>query len=226
MYEVNGVTGHGDMPSIAGTEAGPAIVIAGAACVWDDVRAALALFGGFDFKNHDQPPCPCTVVAVNDIGVYFAPQVDHLVSHHEDELEPWRTRRRLRTRQCSVKQPTPVTHTHVGYTGKRDGHQLADVRWRFVGAAAGGTSALLAVGVALALGHDKVILCGVPMDGGPHFFGPPWTTGQIFGKLTLEYDWCRARDEWLGGRVRSMSGRTAEWLGKPDRRWIDDSLNL
>ena len=52
MYEVNGVTGHGDMPSIAGTEAGPAIVIAGAACVWDDVRAALALFGGFDFKNH------------------------------------------------------------------------------------------------------------------------------------------------------------------------------
>lgn len=82
-----------------------------------------------------------------------------------------------------------------------------------------GTSALFGVQVALEhLRATKVVLVGCPIDGTAHYHGPE--TINDGGRL----DWYR--EGWakvpphVRSRVRSMSGWSADFLGKPDRDWL------
>lgn len=76
-----------------------------------------------------------------------------------------------------------------------------------------GSSALLGVQAALGLGYDRVVLCGCPLT----------------GKNDKNGDYENFRKGWtprlgeLAGRVRSMSGWTAEVLGRPTKEWIHDA---
>lgn len=74
-----------------------------------------------------------------------------------------------------------------------------------------GSSALLGVQAALTvLGYRRIILCGVPLTG-KNFAGGDY---ENFRK-----GW-EPRLKELGGRVRSMSGWTADFLGRPDAGWL------
>lgn len=80
-----------------------------------------------------------------------------------------------------------------------------------------GTSGLFAVQVALSLGAKKIILCGIPIDDGPHF-----NTERGLSRGTQDVipmhrkPWIDAAAELRNSGVRSMSGWTRGLLGGPD----------
>jgi len=79
----------------------------------------------------------------------------------------------------------------------------------------GGSSGLLATKVALELGCDRIVLCGVPMESTPHFHIPlPLKGAGRYRRAWVE------RVGQLTGKVRSMSGWTAQFLGEPDEVWL------
>ena len=73
-----------------------------------------------------------------------------------------------------------------------------------------GSSGLFAIKVAMQLGYEKIVLCGVPMTDEKHFVrGEAWTAVAAFKKA-----WLAHKDE-IAPFVSSFSGWTAEMFGRP-----------
>lgn len=75
-----------------------------------------------------------------------------------------------------------------------------------------GSSALLAVYAAQGLGFNKIILCGCPLEG---------KNPKGISYLQFRNGWQKSKN-LEKDKVRSMSGWTAEFLGKPTKQWIEN----
>lgn len=146
-------------------------------------------------------------IAVNDAGADLrAPRdLHHWVSLHPDKLviEPYRWAEK-RNENCLpggyVVWSTGRYHSVVDRTTRR---------WT------GGSSGLLAVDVADRVGCDRIILCGVPIDGRQNTFrGKAWDVYERFRP-----DWIKHGPAY-GHFTRSMSGWTADILGLPTLEWL------
>ena len=88
----------------------------------------------------------------------------------------------------------------------------------FPGQTSSGTSGLFALKVALIdLGFDRAVLCGIPMqDEAGHLrdAAAPWS-----GAVAHWAGWLEAYPQ-IKDRARSMSGRTADLLGRPTAEWV------
>jgi hypothetical protein len=74
VWEYRGIKGGADPPACLGRYRGNLIIIGGAKCVWDDYERLRA--GGFDGS----------VMAVNDVGMYYDRPLNHWVSIHAGYL--------------------------------------------------------------------------------------------------------------------------------------------
>ncbi len=93
-----------------------------------------------------------------------------------------------------------------------DDFPAVDYWWANAGG--GGTSSWGAARVALMMGFDEVILCGVPMSPGPYVDGkeaPTFSSKQHVENSRQVME----KDTWMHEAVRSMSGWTRELLGEP-----------
>lgn len=178
------------------------LVLASAACVWDDVMA-LGVIG--DQNNGWHTMC------VNDIAMHWPGVVNHLYSNQHRWIPHWVGARRETIDGHKVRErwgPIGATHS-CGQGGQ--------YTWPWPGH---GTSTLNAVYTALALGYSKVVLCGAPLDNSPHYFEPPWCRSKFEREVGLTVQgglvhWSQAAAKVFKGRVFSMSGRTKELLGAP-----------
>lgn len=135
------------------------------------------------------------VVGANLIGVIWPGRFDAWVSLHPDKLKrPWVERRR--------RSGLPAHHRVVG---------LGDTPHRFAGQTEPGSSGLFALKVALDdLGFDRAVLCGVPLAPTAHFnIARPWSAATQY-----RAGWEQALPHIMS-RARSMSGWTADLLGRP-----------
>lgn len=179
-----------------------ALVLGGAATVWDDAAAALDLGK------------PDIVVACNDISARWAGPVDYMVTLHPEKLLGWQDERRRR----GYSEPAFVV-SHEKPEGFEAGRAYPRVDfavdYRWPGMEGSGSSGLFAVKVALTAA-DRVILAGVPMDpAAAHFFHPArWAEWESFTDA-----WHRAMP-FIKDRVRSMGGWTADLLGRPTTEWL------
>lgn len=171
-----------------------ALVVGSARGVWEDLRAASALFV-------ERP----VTLAVNAMVAFLPRVIDHAVSHHGQALVHL-----LGYRRCVVglspeaREGPVVTHSTQAAAG-------VDRVWPEFKA---GDSSLLAARIALALGCARVILAGVPLDASGRIHddpaaGAPFDYGHLYRPV-----WEATRAE-LAGRVVSMSGFTRELLGAP-----------
>lgn len=181
-----------------------ALVLGGAACVWDDLTAALDL-GEFD-----------AVIACNDVAAAYPGPLEAAVSLHAEKWGYWMEVRR----RAGFPLPTHVLGHHEA---SRSTLRMPDcvtgfIGQHFSGQTETGSSGLLAVKAALIdLGHDKAVCCGIPMDVRPHFFDhAKWEAAQAHWR-----GWQQALPQ-IKDRVRSMSGRTSEFLGSPTSEWLAD----
>lgn len=187
-------------PPLAGSRtSGHLIVLAGGRCVWDDWLQAKRL--GFQGD----------LMAVNDVGCYIHDQLAHWVSLHKEYFPYWTFWRR------NHAYNTPVRHTHAHVSVKRNIPEV-DIWWDLE--FPGGSSAMLAVLVGLAIGYDRILLCGVPLNRDGHFFEPPWQKSPEIDNYPDQIVWQMQREKTFENKVRSMSGKTQTWLGPPTEEWI------
>lgn len=73
-----------------------------------------------------------------------------------------------------------------------------------------GSSAMLGTLFSLRAGYEKIILCGCPLEG---------NNDKGFSYKPFRKGWVARKDKVLN-KVKSMSGWTAEFLGKPKEDWL------
>lgn len=99
-----------------------------------------------------------------------------------------------------------------------------DVRWIRNGRGGwNGTSANLAFKIGLALDYTRIVLAGCPMDNSGNWYKPMLKENDI--KVHKDHrhhlwKWMEIACRPVGRFVRSMSGNTAELLGRPTREWL------
>lgn len=134
------------------------------------------------------------VAAVNHAGMALPMPYQHLCSLETYVLQPILELAKLR-------QPG-----HIWIHGPADWPEIVQ---------RGGTSTMFAVQVALALGYDKVVLAGAPLDGTGHFYDPPGQrSGHSYAGRAIYHGWEVLRERHRD-RITSLSGQTREWFGSP-----------
>lgn len=165
-----------------------ALVVGYGHCVWSDLHAARAL------TEHP------VVFAVNK-AILLPLTIDHAVSHHAEAVGPLLACRRSFRSLRAFGRPEILTHSIKTAPGV---NHLWDLPRQ-------GDSGLLAIRIALAMGHARVLVAGCPLAGG-HLDDDPEAPA---------IDWTMARGVWdaaadeFGDRVLSLSGWTRERLSRP-----------
>lgn len=191
------------LPLIAGIYAGKGLVVVGdAACVWSDLetfgcrvdhhRGSVAK-DGFDFMT------------INKIVEVFPGHIEHAYSNEPSLLEKFIAARRSEyTREFDGPRHRHSCNEAPGYH-----------RWPWSG---WGTSTLGGCFAGIGMGYEPVVICGAPLDDGPHNGEPPWRKGGFTREAAstvtggVNHHW---RNGKATGRLFSMSGRTRDWLGAP-----------
>lgn len=193
-----------ELPSIAGSYTGKKLAVCGdAACVWDDLEA----LGCAAHVGRGRVDGPYDFMTVNKLVEVFPGSIEHAYSNEPMWLHKFIAARRVEY----AREFGGPKHTHSGNQG-------ATWRWPWGGF---GTSGLGAAIVGVGLGYDQIVLCGIPLDDGPHNGEPPWrrctftNEAANSGKSEINAYWKKARDLAFHGRVKSMSGRTKDWFGCP-----------
>lgn len=159
-----------------------ALVIGGAHSVWRDIYRVESVVGPWDGL----------VIGVNDIGTLL-PRLDAWATLHPEKLPQWKREREARGYTIP---PTWSNNYATDYT---------IAHW------ANGSSGLLGVGVAFAMGAEEIILCGVRMDRQRNHFREEkgWQQHDRYRR-----GWLQKLDV-MRGKVYSVSGWTREILGPP-----------
>jgi hypothetical protein len=179
-----------------------ALVIGCAANVWDEVRRARDLCS---FQ---------AVYCVKIAGVHYRGGYFSWVGLHPEWVEKYGAERAalgLHSQYETVAPPDGELGT-AGKGAKIDRR----VSYRYSGMDCSASSGGYAAKVALDDGFDRIVLAGVPMETGASHFtrGKPWLQRDSF---TIGFE---KSVPFFAGRVRSMSGWTAEILGRPDDVWL------
>lgn len=181
----------------------PALVLGGASCLWEDLAALEEIVG---------EPWPWAVVAVND-AIWAYPHPIHVaVSLHQDKVPGW-----LRQRREAGYLADGIEIWGGSWVTERDDSRLPWVD-HVLPVAQNGSSGSHAIEVALFLGHPRVVGAGIPLDPTPHFDRPGAWESSLFHRQALE----RAAETWAG-RVRFMSGWTADLFGRPTSAWLQNA---
>jgi hypothetical protein len=81
-----------------------------------------------------------------------------------------------------------------------------------------GTGGLFAAKIALAMGFERIVLCGIPMDDSGHWYSKNDDTRGLEIFIQPWVDFATRLD--VINRVRSLSGRTRQLLGAPTREFL------
>lgn len=186
-----------NLPKIAGSYSGNLIICGDAACIWRDLEMFKCKSGngvskaGWDF------------MCVNRAVETFPGKIEHGYSNAAYVL-----RKFLRSRRDDYQDEFGrPAHNHCI---KDDGWCIG---WPWVGH---GTSGLGAILTGIALGYERVVLAGMPLDNSPHNGEPPWRVTRFTKEAPDGCEhWKKAIDVAFEGKVKSLSGRTKDWLGCP-----------
>lgn len=184
-----------NIPDLADSYSGRLLIMGTGRCLWEDIERFVGV--------RDIAEDWADVMTVNDAVMYVPYPVSHAYSHDDPQLVHWVAGRRRRYQAMYDLDIIAHSVTEVETENV--------VEWPFPNT---GTSGLGAAYVACALGYSDIVLLGLPLDDSGHFYDPPWIRSN-FSREENERRWIRARDEIFQGRVKSVSGRTRDILGKP-----------
>lgn len=173
------------------------LILGSALCLWRDIEGALELS---EFEG---------VIAAKRAGVLWKGKLDAWVTLHPDRAaNDIQERKRYGYPDAERVYSHNTTHKHSGITHRSE--------YKFKEQNISGSSGLFAVKVALELGFTHLVLCGMPLsrDQGKLGVGPRWNDPRRFQMGFLE------ALPTIKEHVRSMSGWTAEQLGKPTAEWL------
>jgi hypothetical protein len=172
-----------------------ALIVGGAASVWDDVERAL------DLSEYDG-----VIVVKRMLHHWKGPLTAFVTLHPELIATSLRERRHA---GLPMNDFLIITTRNETRRDVKVDHVLAD--W-------GGSSGLFAVKAAQHLGFDRNVLCGIPITATPHFDrAQDWKVAYNYQKGWRNYF------ENIRYTTRSMSGWTRSLLGEPTEAWLRGS---
>lgn len=197
--------GEVPLPEIAEKYEGKGLIVcADAACIWDDLER----FGArCDHRRGSVAKDGFDIMVVNKAVEVLPGHIEHAYSNQPKLLNTFIAARRNEYRS-EFQGPK---HTHSCQRG-------AKWHWPWGG---WGTSLLGACLTGVGLGYDHIVICGGPLDNGPHNGEPHWRKCRFTNEAAdtkdggMNHYWRKAMRLAFDGKVKSMSGRTREWLGAP-----------
>lgn len=168
-----------------------AVVIGSAKCVFDDLKELELLL-----PNRED----YTIFTVN-FATMLPIKPNYICAIHGDYIDTYKAIAQIKAEEFGWAKDF--------YTISTFGH--ADYIYDDFGTS--GTSGRFTTDIAQHLGHNKVILCGIPMDG----------TDRFYGDLKHDYSSLIDMNEWISQDadiVRSFSGNTLDLLGRPTKEWL------
>jgi hypothetical protein len=145
--------------------------------------------------------CPdADIAACNEAGRDYPGRLSLWCSLHPEKLGEWQRRRKGPPPELVIShQRKPQTRIDT----------LVKERWP-------GSSGLYTVQNALSMGYCAIICAGMPYSVSQHYHKQePWQHANGYHR-----GWKRALPH-IRDKVKSMSGWTAELLGKPDAQWLE-----
>ena len=201
-----------DVPEIAERYKGRTLIVCGDGwTVWDDLeRLGCRDDKGPGNRGGVKPYDPdVDFMVVNGLGCVFPGKIEHWYSNEPAILNKYIAARRPEY----AREWGGANHTHSCNRG-------AKWKWPFGGH---GTSGLGAILCGLGMGYQQIIICGMPLDNGPHNGEPPWRrcrfeTAEVASSKNGGWPthWKRAIAYAFDGKVAAMSGRPNEWIGGPN----------
>jgi len=177
-----------------------ALVIGCASCVWEDAEKAMKLFK------------PDMIVAVNHIGIDWPDRVDHWATCHVDLFPAWMEQRAAKGYEPAGQLWT--NNTKIGQLPPElKGLGIKGVEYW------DGSSGALGALAAIEAGADRVVLAGVPLTNGPHYYEGDHFTWDATYQRMWNYNYLKFDD-----KVRSVSGWTRELLGQPIKSWFKNAV--
>lgn len=178
-----------------------ALVLGGADCLHEDVA---------EYLDGDRP-CHGMIACNDAIGEFR--DLTAGVTLHPENLAGWIGTRRNKGWPSIPYYTHKVTKRYPALPG------MTVTDYNFPGQQESMTSAVMAAKVALLdLEFDHVVFCGVPMTNTPHYIhrpeAPTWDIADHYYKR-----WKTMIADEYKARMRSMSGRTRELLGAPDKEF-------
>lgn len=189
------------LPGIAGAYQGKKLIICGDAYnIWIDLEnfgcKSTKGRGGVYKDGWD-------MMTLNKLVQVFPGNIEHTYSNHIECLKTALASRREEYRKDFIEP----RNSHSCFAGMQ-------WKWPWSGH---GTSALGACLAALAMGYSEIMLAGIPMDDKHHNGEPDWrrcvfeTKDRVSENERIKAHWDKAM-KVFDGKVRSLSGRTREWL--------------
>ncbi|TES88915.1 MAG: hypothetical protein E3J94_07310 [Desulfobacteraceae bacterium] len=179
-------------------------IVADAPCVWDDLEA---FWNDFTIP-HD-------ILCVNEVATVFPCSFQHFAagdSHMKD------------MQKVAKELPKEVIKHAYNPTSKN-----FDVRWIRNGGGWSGTTTFFAVKVALAMDYLRIVLIGSPLTNTGHWYDKhiankddPRHYRLINRHEGHLWKWVELAARPIADFIRSMSGNTADMLGRPTQDWLDD----
>lgn len=172
-----------------------AFVYGGANTLQDDIKAAEALCE------------PDTIIACNNAGMDYPGVLPHFCTLHTELVPEWLEMRRAKG------LPDPLNFWTSNVKTIPECHDTLYHKvpsWN-------GSSGLLCVTVAMYLGYEKIILCGVPLDKQAAHYDDDavWMDAPRY-----RHAWVKHK-EFMLGKVKSPSGWTRAILGEPTKEWVE-----
>jgi hypothetical protein len=103
-----------------------------------------------------------------------------------------------------------------------------DIRWVRNGRSGwNGTTAILGVKIGIAMDYTRIVLCGCPMDNSGNWYQPLIPKDDVKQNKNHTahlWKWMEIAGRPLARFLRSMSGNTADLLGKPTREWLNGQM--
>ena len=183
-------------PEWVNIKAGKLLIAGSGHTLWPDLEQL-----GMRNRPADAP-LPWDVMCVNDCVSHFPQKVDYAYSNDHKKLSHWVNARRPRYEKDWPKAIS--MHTNLVGSSRM-------VVWPWQGA---GTSSYSAVWTGMAMGYDEIIIVGVPLDNGPHYFGPPWEVTNFEQQTPADRD--EEIRHWRNLKhynVKALSGRLTTLLG-------------
>lgn len=207
MWSHNGIGSELNKPSPTGAYEDSnisCIILGGSKEVWKDYKKAKSLFD----SNEDYH-----IYAINHIASIFRDgRVQGIVSLHGEMCGPLRKLREVFSTSHSI------THSNLPHEG-------VDIVWGEL-TREGGTSGLFAVKIALAMGYQKIIVCGCGIDNTGHFYDPedPTENGMNRFDEACRMPWKSFHKSNVTAqeRVRIMSGILRKTYGEPTKEWVNE----
>lgn len=201
MYRYRGIKVSGEkIEPVASREGQRLLILGGSKTVWTDYFEARKLM-----------PKPYDIMCINDIaGVFKCEPINHIVSLHAVLCEPLRILRREKGMVEHV-----ITHSYKHRPG-------VQVCWD--GVQEGEESGHLALKIALLMGYEKIIICGISLDNKGHFFDPKdpsMNNSTVFNVRKDDRAWEKySHIEECAKRTKAISGRLASIFGYPKEDWL------